>query len=330
MWIMADKDQSDIPSAPELDSSRRVPQLIKSTESTKPPATDRPEPEERPFWNDDDDLGEDEDTGPGEQYQPIRSSYTKPADDEAQAPQPERPPKAKKKKAWLWPVIILLIVAAAAAAYWFFGKQKAAAPEKTSTTTSQTTKSDESSTTKKIVTKHYDSTNFAVALDYPEGWKVNDTATLLSVTSPEMSLKTADGATVNGHIFLTVQPKQTTLPDFAKGSAVAVLQSEKATYKNPTQNQRAQTYMTFASFATTTGKGWDALYVTGDNGYQVDQEIPMSDIIQTDPLVSVKFLSCTTQDCTGTTKALSLNTSEWKNTAVSDPIKTIIQSFAFQ
>ncbi|TAH36687.1 hypothetical protein EYC59_00730 [Candidatus Saccharibacteria bacterium] len=326
------------PPEPEqtVGTAQAVPQLIRGTESTKPEEpevgtdgeqladpTSEAEPEH--VWTEQDEAGKQYDSGRGDYVDHLNDTTPPP-------PAPSKPKKKKSGKGWIWLLVILLVVAAGVGAYLLFGSKKAAAPQPTTSSTQPSTqkKAEQTETAPKITTKHYDSTTYAMGLDYPDTWKVNDTPTLLSVTSPQMSLKANDGTKTHGYIFVTIQPKQSTLPDFAKGSAVAVLQSEKITYKKPTQNQRAQTYVTFASYASTTGKGLDALYVTGNNGYQVDQDIPMSDIIQTDPLVTVKFLTCSSQTCTGTTKALSVDSSEWKNTAVSAPINTILESFTFE
>ena len=68
--------------------------------------------------------------------------------------------------------------------------------------------------------------------------------------------------------------------------------SEKIKYSNPTSVQRAETYLTFVQYSTTArGEGIDALYITGDNGYQKDQYIPKTDMINLDPVIVVSFES---------------------------------------
>ncbi len=322
MLGMDKESDKNIPSAPEIGSSSPTPQLIKGTEPSKPeePEVDNSEQE----WSEE----EEED----KQYDPVRGDYVEHLNDTTPAPAPAPVAKPAKKagKRWLWPVIILALIGIAAGAYFLLGGKKAAAPEAAAPATNQqTATTTEPETPAAITTKHYDSTNFAMGLDYPDDWKLNDTETLLTVTSPQMTFTTNDDKQAKGYIRVTVQPKQTSLPDFSKGSATAVIESNKIAYKKPTQNQRAQTYLTFASYFTTKNNGWDAIYITGDNGYQVGQTIPQADILQPDPLVTVKFLACTSQECAGTATPLSLNVSEWKKTTVSEPIKTILQSFSF-
>ncbi len=309
--------------APEIGRpAQPIPGLIKSTESTNPLVADAE--------TEDEEVEEDGPEEPAGEYDPYRGDHVDVLNDTTPPPvsQPVRPvavPKQKgKKKRWPWIVLLLLLLAGGA--YFIFGSHKAAAPAPKQVTVTKTTVSTAPAT---LATTHYDSTTYSMGVDYPTTWKLNDGGTSLTVTSPAISLKKSDGTQTSGYIQLSIEATQTSLPQFAKGPATAVLPSERLTYTNPTPNQRSATNLTFASYSTTANNGWDALYVTGDNAYTLGQTIPMADIIQTDPLVQVHFLTCTDQTCAGTPTALSLQASEWKNPAVSLPIKTIIQSFTF-
>lgn len=339
----ADAEQATKPeSAPEV--TQPVPQLIKGAESTKKvetaaepgeavdaelpaeaddQATEAGPAEEQP-WAETDEAGK--------KYDPGRGDYVDHLNDTTPPPPPAPKPKKKKGgKRWVWVLVVLLLAAAGAGAYLYFGSKKASAPEPMSTTATQSTTQkteEEPAATVTVKTKHVDSSNFSMGLDYPENWQFKDTETLLSVTSPQMTFQTFDGKEAKGYVRLTVQPKQTSLPDFAKGAGTAVMESSKLTYKKPTQNQRAQTYLTFVGYATGNG-GLEALYVTGNNGYQIRQDVLQAEVLQTDPLVTVKFLSCTTQECTGTTTPLSVKNSVWVKTPVSETVTNLIQSFSF-
>lgn len=328
----------------EPEAAQPVPQLIKGTESTKkvdtepepedvadtelPAETDgqatEVEPEAEQPWPEEDKAGK--------QYDPNRGDHVDHLNDTTPPPPPALKPKNKKGgKRWVWVLVVLLLAAAGAGAYLYFGSKKASAPEPTNTTASQSTTQkteEEPAATVAVKTKHYDSATFSMGLDYPENWQLKDTETLLSVTSPQMTFQTFDGKEAKGYVRLTVQPKQTSLPDFAKGAGTAVMESAKLTYKKPTQNQRAQTYLTFVGYATGNG-GLEALYVTGNNGYQIRQDVLQAEVLQTDPLITVKFLSCTTQECTGTTTPLSVKNIVWVKTPVSETVTNLIQSFSF-
>jgi hypothetical protein len=71
----------------------------------------------------------------------------------------------------------------------------------------------------------------------------------------------------------------------------------------------------------------DAVYVTGDSGYQQDQAIPMADVVKGDPLINVTFVSCPTDDCaTGTLTPLSVTTATWQNSAIGKPATALLES----
>jgi cytoskeletal protein RodZ len=248
---------------------------------------------------------------------------------------PERLPQARKKRSkarWLVaPLVLILIGAAAYGAYWFGNKQADKNTHKSAQSARQTSgqKTQQQTTQKQdaaVPTKHYDSATYTLGFDYPQTWTVNDSAAKLIVASPAVSLKTAAGSTVNGHVVLTIQNKQTTVAGYPSGGADAVLESQKLTYKQPTPVQRAQTYLTYLSYGTNAG-GLDALYVTGDNGYQKDQTVPLSDVVKGNPLISVTFQSCTSADCSsGTPTMLVLPASTWSTIPESKQVTSLLES----
>jgi cytoskeletal protein RodZ len=246
----------------------------------------------------------------------------------------EQLPKARKKRSkgrWLVaPLVLILIGAAAYGAYWFGNKQADKKTGKSAQTTQHTSNQQPQQTTPKqettIPTKHYDSATYTLGFDYPQTWTVTDTTAKLTVASPTVSMKTADGSTSNGHVVLTIQNQQTTIAGYPAGGADAVLESQKLTYKQPTPVQRAQTYLTYLSYGTKAG-GLNALYVTGDNGYQKDQTVPLTDVVKGNPLISVTFQSCTSADCsTGTPTTLVLPASSWSATAENKQVISLLES----
>jgi hypothetical protein len=246
--------------------------------------------------------------------------------------QPQSTAKSGKRKArWLTvPLILILIAAAAYGAYWFGSKQADKNSDKSHPAQQANGQAKPHTTTEKQAattpTKHYDSATYTLGFDYPETWKVNDTAAKLMVASPAVSLTTAGGSKVEGHVVLTIQNQQTTIPSYPANGAVAILASEKLTYKQPTPVQRAQTYFSYLGYGTKSG-GLDALYITGDNGYQKDQNIPMSDVVKGNPLIGITFQSCTSVDCsTGTPTMLTVVASDWPTTAESKQVVDLIKS----
>jgi hypothetical protein len=152
----------------------------------------------------------------------------------------------------------------------------------------------------------------------------------MTVRSPATQLKSASGQSVTGRIIMTIANKGNNLGVFDKGNATAVLNSQKIAYTSPTPNQRANTYLSFLQYATTTAAGaLDGIYITGDNGYQKGQDIPKGDIAGIDPLVSVTFVQCAASTCSGGTSALSIAASSWSNTSFAAPITKMLESLSF-
>lgn len=243
---------------------------------------------------------------------------------EVERPAPFAPVAKKRRKRWPVVLLVLLVLAAGAAgAYWFGSHKKASAPGAKQPTGTHATTSKSSDAP--VPTKHYDSVTYTLGFDYPETWKVSDTAAKLSVTSPAVQLTGVDGKTVEGHVAVNIQNQQATIAGYPAGGALASLASDKLTYKQPTSVQRAQTYLSYLSYKQT--NGLDVLYITGDNGYQQGQQVPMSDVAKANPLISVTFETCKTADCsTGTPTPITLLANDWKAASASKDITTLLQS----
>ena len=239
-------------------------------------------------------------------------------------PGPVQPAKRKRR----WPIVLLVIIlvaAAAVGAYWFGNKQ---ADKTSSADTSQTPKTttpkENTQPVAAVPTKHYDSTTYTLGVDYPQTWALSDTTAKLAITSPAMQLTTASG-TINGHVVVTFQNQQTTIAGYPSGGALAALESYKLAYKHPTSVQRAQSYVSYLGYSQTSGL--DAVYITGDNGYQQGQQVPMGDIVKGNPLISITFQTCTSTDCsTGTPTPVTLLASKWNDSALSKTVLTLLAS----
>jgi hypothetical protein len=175
-------------------------------------------------------------------------------------------------------------------------------------------------------TKNYNSTNYGLGINYPADWTVNDDPTNgLTITSPVVELKDSSNQDESGRIVLKIQNQQTAISQFAAGNAIAAIASQKISYKSPTPDQRAQTYLSFVSYSGAPA-AIDAIYVTGDNGYQAGQYIPQSDIVEDDPLLALSFLKCSSTVCPSTGPALTIAASDWSVTSFSSPLATMLES----
>jgi len=145
-----------------------------------------------------------------------------------------------------------------------------------------------------------------------------------------MQLKTANGQTITGQAVLLMRDTTQPLSEFTKGNATAVADSEKISYAKPTQTQRANTYISFLNYASSSTTGLDGVYVTGDAGYQKDQAVPSTDIVKIQPVIDVTFLKCSDSKCTGTGTPLTLSLTAWNDANFSKPVKSVLQSLSIQ
>jgi hypothetical protein len=250
-------------------------------------------------------------------------------DQTPQKPPTQQPPREavgpdywkKPKKRWPKYVLALILLAAiVAGAYWFVLK-----PEPKTNTVSTNTAQTPAKAAPQITaaTKSYSSSNFYLTFSYPQDWTVTDNGGgIMTVKSPTLSLKNASGQTQSGNIVLTIRDKAQKLSEFDKGNATATRDSEKIAYTKPAQTQRGSTYISFLQYSATSASGaLDGIYITGDNGYQKGQAVPLVDITKVDPVISVTFLNKA-----GT--QLSIPDSMWADASFSGPLKAMLESFS--
>ena len=227
-------------------------------------------------------------------------------------------------------LVLVLVVVIGFGAYWFFIKKDSkAGTNKNSGNTSQQPQQTNAEDIITAETEHYASTGFMLEFDYPADWKVTETTGdgKLTVRSPSLQLEGADGRPVTGQVMLTIRNKQQALPEFDKGNAVAVRESEKIAYTKPSSVQRGSTYLSFLNYASSTAEdSLDGLYITGDIGYQKDQAIPKADFTPVDPVINVAFVKCTDSSCDGEGTATGISTSMWEKGSFAKPIKAMLQS----
>jgi cytoskeletal protein RodZ len=239
---------------------------------------------------------------------------------------PKKPSKAK------WVVLALIIIALGVAGYWGYNKFLAhdAAPttvQKTTTPTKTTTNS-----TADVATKNYESTALGLTFAYPDTWNINEATgnKVVTAASPLQDIKMADGQTTKGKVMLTIAPKGQNLSAFTSGDAVAVRDSVKTSYSNPSSSQRAATYVSFLQYNSTTTKGaLDAVAITGDYGYQKLQTIPKTDIASIDPLLMITFIKCSDAQCANSS-AMSIPETAWDTSSFSKPLMAMLASLHIQ
>lgn len=225
--------------------------------------------------------------------------------------------------------VCIMALIAGGVYWWFFSRTPVSAPAQSPQTTEQQTTP---SNTIAATTEKYTSKNFSLSFDHPEDWKIEDSTDSgkLTATSPVMVLVGADSQSVTGQIVLTFREPGQPLSEFDGGNALAVRDSEKLTYAQPSSGQRGSTYISFASSAGASNPtALEAVYVTGDFGYQNLQAIPAIDISKVNPVISITFRQCD-KDCQTSSPALSVSNSMWDDPAFSAPLRKMLESLVVQ
>ncbi len=268
----------------------------------------------------------------------TQSSWGNRYNDIPDLPQPPPHNYAPKKQGghkWLpWVIVVVSLIILGGLGYVVYKGYKPKATANHSTKNQTAVAPKKASTKPKspaVPTTSYTSTNFNTTFSYPTGWNVVDSGSApLTVTSTPMNIISDKGQSVLGEVVLTLAKKGTVPPELGTQS-VAVMNSIKISFTSPSTTQAAQAYVSFVQYPTTTTVGGlNAIYLTGNYGYQKYQSIPGSDIAAIDPLVYFSFYSCASQQCPiSTRKPLTIASTDWKDTSFSDPIINIIKSFDF-
>lgn len=230
----------------------------------------------------------------------------------------------KSKRGLVIVVILILVVVGAGGAFYVFGLSDSETTTPTPTPSVTETPMQPAQTVISDTTERYRSSRFLLSFDVPTDWEIKDTASspALTATSPKVSIPTDNGST-NGIVVLSIQRKGTELPQFEAGNATAAAASEKIAYTDASASQRGETFISFLSYAdSASAHNIDAVYITGDFGYEKDQAIPAVDIKKIDPNIFVEFFACDG----GCDVPLAIAPSAWKDTQFGKKIEDILIS----
>lgn len=243
-------------------------------------------------------------------------------------------PKRKKssggKRRWLIAgIILVLLLVGGAVAYVFTrndSKTQTDAPAATDAVDSSN--ADLSSDLASTETKDFTAAQLGLSLKYPSNWTVDETDGAVIFRSPAAHLPSMKPG-LQGRVEVMIRAKGQPLPEFENGNATATRASELLTYTNPSQSQRANSHLTFVAYAPEVN-GLNAMYITGDNGYQKDQAVPQVDIANMDPVITVTFLACGDKPDCSSASPTSLDPSAWDDETFSSVLKTMLQSITVQ
>lgn len=228
----------------------------------------------------------------------------------------------RKKRSRVLMVTLLAVLTIGALGY-LYAKQFDISAQQPESQSVQTVKPDTSEQVAK--SERFTSKDMSLSFDYPGNWSVDDSAKgLIRVESPVVKLADINGESSDSKVVLMIMSKNSEVPGFGDTGATAVRDSEKLTYTSPSQNQRAKTFLSFAGFGRS---GLDAVFVTGDSGYQQGQSIPEDDIKNSDPIISVSFYSCDDAKCADEgSGAYTIKVDEWESSDTLQAVQNILKS----
>jgi hypothetical protein len=230
------------------------------------------------------------------------------------------------KKSLIIVIVIILVLLAGFAGYKIVKSHKKAAGANQKSNTSQ-------QVSQSIVpspSQQYHSDNLGLGFNYPNNWVISDVlgSNQLTLTSTVLNLKDSSNQAVQGKVILTIlYTSPSSLPAFKSGDATAPLVSQLIHYTNPTSTQKASTYMSYLHYAGSTGSNSsiDGVYITGNLGYQVNQNIHQADVLAVSPIIYYSFVSCSDTSCTSP-KPINIPTSLWENKSFSTNLINILES----
>lgn len=243
-----------------------------------------------------------------------------PVDQFVRSVEPVQKAKKKRRLSLIITAVVLLVVCVAAGV-WFINKNK-----KPATSTAPST-SEASAQPKVLIAaelERHSSTQFYLDIDIPKDWTIIDEAGsgVMTATSPNIAIPTGSGTTT-GRVVLTMRAPSQKLPEFDKGNATAVTDSEKISYTKPSSAQRGQTYVSYLAYpASASSSLIDGVFITGDFGYTKDQAIPKVDIDKVDPIISITFVACDG----ACTKGFGITPEAWKSAEFGQPLQKMLQS----
>jgi len=237
----------------------------------------------------------------------------------------EKPQKQRNpiwKKLGIIVAVLILVAGLAAGGYFLYKNRKSTDKSAENEQTAQNAApAAETITTE---TKHYESVNFKLTFDYPGNWTASeDNPVLIDVLSPGIKLKDVDGKDVTGQIYLRIRSHDKPV---LEADATSLRDSEKIAYSTPSQSQRASTYISFLRYSGNT-ESLNAIYITGDLGYEKDQNIPEVDIQKVDPIISIDFYLCPNSGCEGVSGVYGISEEVWNDEDISVPLTNMLESF---
>lgn len=242
-----------------------------------------------------------------------------------------QPPEKQRSPIWRKVAIVgatlVVLTAVASGVYWFVIREKPASqPAKTSETSQGENAASQAASQITTKTKHYVSQNFRLEFDYPEDWSAGeDNAEQITLLSPDLKMTSTEGKPIIGQVEFSIRPSGAKVAGIDGGKATAVRDSLKIDYAKPTSAQRASTYVSLLRYGDT-AESLDGVFITGDLGYQKDQNVLKADIDKVNPIINFDFYLCPDSGCVEVSGISGIGIATWDNTGISEPILDMLKS----
>lgn len=177
-------------------------------------------------------------------------------------------------------------------------------------------------------------TDLNLNFSYPTGWTVtpasnnNASDQPITVTSPVTSIATSTGS-VSGKVVIMIRPGNSQIDELSSGNAMVAQSSAQFAYSKPTSSQHQYPYLTFVHLAggQNPNSAFDEVFITGISTFSANTPMTAGSLGQLDPIISARFYTCSTSDCTGSGMSpLTITNDIWQNDALCQQIQTLFAS----
>jgi len=253
---------------------------------------------------------------------------------------PIKPPKQGKSRRKLFIIIgvVLLLTVAAVAAFIFLKPHKADAPSTTTeTTTSPQVAPDQNSASAEVTKYTSPATALNLNFSYPKSWTADpptntgDATKSITVTSPKVTITTAENTTATGRVIISIRPPSVGLTELSGSkTAIAAQDSLQFAYTAPTSAQHQYPYLTFMHFSdgSKVDGAFQEVIITGVTSFKKGAVLSIGTIGPVDPFITAAFVKCTTDDCTGTdgTTPLAITNAVWLSADIFKQTQAVFSS----
>ena len=208
---------------------------------------------------------------------------------------------------------------------------KAAANTRTTTTNQPITTTPVNSA---LTTYTSNGTDLNLSFSYPSGWTVapasnnNTSDQPVTIASPATTISTGT-ASATGKVVVMIRPGNSQIDELSSGNAMVAQSSVQFAYSKPTASQHQYPYLTFVHLAggQNPTSAFDEIFITGISSFSANTPMTAGSLGQLDPIISARFYTCSTSDCTGSgVSPLTITNATWQNDPLCQQVQALFAS----